>query len=37
VEYFMTPKGEALAPVMEALKEWGLEYAHKTASLENVA
>jgi DNA-binding HxlR family transcriptional regulator len=26
VEYFLTPKGKALAPVMEALKSWGLEY-----------
>jgi DNA-binding HxlR family transcriptional regulator len=37
VEYFMTPKGEALAPVMEALKEWGLGYALNTESLESVA
>ncbi len=26
VEYFLTPKGKALVPVMEALKDWGLEY-----------
>jgi len=37
VEYFLTPKGEALAPVMEALKEWGLGYALSTEPLEKVA
>ncbi len=27
VEYFLTPKGEALVPVLEALAVWGTEYA----------
>lgn len=26
VEYFLTPKGKALIPVLHALKEWGFEY-----------
>ena len=26
VEYFLTPKGKALIPVLDALKGWGLEY-----------
>ena len=26
VEYFLTPKGKALGPVLDALKDWGLEY-----------
>ncbi|MBO9703380.1 MAG: helix-turn-helix transcriptional regulator [Sporocytophaga sp.] len=26
VEYFLTPKGKALAPVMAALKDWGNEF-----------
>lgn len=26
VEYFLTPKGKALIPVLDALKDWGLEY-----------
>ena len=25
VEYFLTPKGESLLPVLELLKEWGTE------------
>jgi len=37
VEYFLTPKGQALVPVFEALKDWGLEYALDTEPLENVA
>jgi DNA-binding HxlR family transcriptional regulator len=27
VEYFLTPKGEALVPVLHALAIWGTEYA----------
>jgi DNA-binding HxlR family transcriptional regulator len=27
VEYFLTPKGVALMPIMEILRDWGLEYA----------
>lgn len=27
VEYFLTPKGKALIPVLTALKDWGFEYA----------
>jgi DNA-binding HxlR family transcriptional regulator len=27
VEYFLTPKGKALMPAVEALKDWGLEFA----------
>ena len=27
VEYFLTPKGKALVPVLTALKDWGHEYA----------
>ena len=26
VEYFLTPKGRALIPVLDALKTWGLEF-----------
>jgi DNA-binding HxlR family transcriptional regulator len=26
VEYFLTPKGKALVPVLDALKNWGLEF-----------
>lgn len=26
VEYFLTPKGKALIPVLSALKDWGVEY-----------
>jgi DNA-binding HxlR family transcriptional regulator len=26
VEYFLTPKGKALVPVMDALKDWGFKY-----------
>ena len=26
VEYFLTGKGEALAPVFDALKDWGFKY-----------
>ena len=26
VEYFLTPKGEALIPVLKALKNWGVDY-----------
>jgi DNA-binding HxlR family transcriptional regulator len=26
VEYFLTEKGKELAPVIEALKDWGLQY-----------
>ncbi|NOT75762.1 MAG: helix-turn-helix transcriptional regulator [Cyclobacteriaceae bacterium] len=26
VEYFLTPKGKSLVPVLNALKDWGLEY-----------
>lgn len=37
VEYFLTSKGEALVPVFEALKDWGLEHAIHTERLENVA
>lgn len=28
VEYFLTDKGKALQPVIEALKGWGLQYKH---------
>jgi len=27
VEYFLTPKGKALIPVLDALKDWGLDHA----------
>jgi len=37
VEYFLTPKGQALAPVMEALKEWGLVWELNTLKAEQVA
>jgi DNA-binding HxlR family transcriptional regulator len=37
VEYFLTPKGQALTPVMEALKDWGLVYALNTLRAEKVA
>ncbi len=26
VEYFLTPKGKALIPVLEALKDWGIDF-----------
>ena len=32
VEYFLTPKGKALAPVMEAMKTWGFDYALNDAT-----
>jgi len=31
VEYFLTPKGMALMPVLTCMKDWGLKYAMKTA------
>jgi len=37
VEYFLTPKGQALAPVMDALKEWGLVWELNTLKAEKVA
>lgn len=37
VEYFLTPKGQALAPVMEALKDWGLVWELNTLKAEKVA
>jgi DNA-binding HxlR family transcriptional regulator len=37
VEYFLTPKGKALKPVTEALKEWGLVYELNTLHAEKVA
>ena len=27
VEYFLTPKGKALIPVLNSLRDWGLDYA----------
>jgi DNA-binding HxlR family transcriptional regulator len=37
VEYFLTPKGQALTPVMDALKDWGLVYELNTLRAEKVA
>jgi DNA-binding HxlR family transcriptional regulator len=37
VEYFLTPKGHALAPVMEALKDWGQVWELNTLTAEKVA
>lgn len=29
VEYTLTPKGESLIPILDAICEWGLEHTHK--------
>ncbi|MEJ7643491.1 MAG: helix-turn-helix domain-containing protein [Chryseolinea sp.] len=33
VEYFLTPKGRALIPVLNALKIWGVDHAVRQAAL----
>lgn len=30
-QYILTQKGRALGPVLEAMKNWGLEYIHRTS------
>jgi DNA-binding HxlR family transcriptional regulator len=37
VEYFLTPKGVALAPVFEALKDWALVWELNTLKADKVA
>jgi len=32
VEYFLTPLGESVMPVLNALSEWGIEYMAQTAA-----
>jgi len=37
VEYFLTPKGRALMPVLNALKDWGLDLVRENAVAGNVS
>ncbi|GAL86097.1 transcriptional regulator, HxlR family [Sporocytophaga myxococcoides] len=36
VEYFLTPKGKALIPIMDALKEWADEFLLKDVSAREI-
>lgn len=37
VEYFLTSKGKALIPVLDAMRDWGLEYKEEVSPAQSTA